>query len=180
MKPILYKTDSGKIVYQPYYVYDLVTVYNKTTNAYENRRRLTGISFFEKKIILSMALCSNLDVFSKEKARDVVARKLRSTITHLELGKPVTRSNIFHSIEEFNYFCDNMGKVAHLMFTPHNISATINKEHITINGNIKKKRTNAVYPSNEDNIASVYFHQDFVNSAWTLYMKTFEETPTSP
>lgn len=176
MKPILYKTDSGKIVYQPYYVYDYVTVFNKTTNSYENRRRLTGISFFEKKIILSMALCSNLDVFSKEKAREVVARKLRSTITHLEIGKPVTRSNIFHTIEEFNFFCDNMGKTAHLFFTPHNISATVNQSYTTSNGNNKKRRVNTSYPSNEDNIASIYFHQDFVNSAWALYMKTFEET----
>ena len=188
MKPILYQSpdqitnNNIGIIYQPYYIYDTVTIYDKSKKTYENRRRLTGISLSsDLTIFIAMTVCSQEDTFSKVKAREVVNRRIMTAIQQIANLRHPTTAYCFDDIHSFNAFCDNMGQFAHFMFTPHNVTGTENKHITTPSGNMKRKRFNVSYPSTPMDVSSIYFHQDFVNKVYLAFkMEMGEATPVTP
>lgn len=69
--PLPFCNDIDAKFYEPYYLYDLITVINKTTCLPEMRHRAAAISFSDEgQIIMAFALCNPKDLFSKKIARE--------------------------------------------------------------------------------------------------------------
>jgi len=147
-------------------------MFNKSTNEYERRKRLTGISFSTiGEIIIAMVICSPKDLFIKHKARDKAAGRVRQMAFRISQG-----INKASYSEEETFYCGDMScyleqnnlfdTAARLLFTPHYIDHQV-YDHIE--GKIIQK-----FNTIKKNPSEIYFHTEFVTRTYANFMSDIE------
>jgi hypothetical protein len=111
--------------YEPYYVYDVIPILNKTTNTYENRRRCTAISFSnDGEIVIAFSICSLLDAFKKKVARGKTRKRTIDIIRKIRLNDESyqilnsDKAFYFASIQDYEDFVFSTKAATKLFHTP--------------------------------------------------------------
>ncbi len=184
MKKRLFINNQHTDFYQPYYIHDYVTIFDKNTNSYVDRRRATGISISDNgEIIIAFAVCSDTDLYSKPKARNIITNRIESLIRHLSANNKFTYqyalNNAFYfpDISAFKEFTNMFDISASYFFTPNQVIKT-NKHKDTITD--KVITTNTLLSSPRENISYAYWHYEFVVNTFTKFMSCLTNEPTAP
>lgn len=154
--------------YEPYYVYDVIPVFNKTTNTYENRRRCTAISFSEDgEIILAFSICSLLDSFKKKVARGKSRKRLtdmistiRRTTDSFQITNLDNKAFYFASSQDYEDFVKAAKASAKLFHTPGKVF-------------LEQKDGTYIKVSGSD---IDYWHQFFIQKTYIPFLQKLSKT----
>jgi hypothetical protein len=164
--------------YDPYFVYDVVTIFDKNSQQYVVRQRATAVSFSNNgEMIIAFAVCSDHDVFSKPKARAILKNRIDSCLRTvmnqgINDGFALNNAYYFRSIEEYKSFCNLFDISASYYFTPNAIiqqqrtkSATNPNKHV---------KTYKLIESPRENVSYSYWHYEFITNTYARFMTCFD------
>lgn len=166
MKNLLPHEDQVTSWYQPYYLYDVVSVYNKHTSLFENRKRATGVFFDTNgEILILNATCSLQDTFSRKKARSLILGRFHAFIKNGYLARGLH----FLNLDEFIRGIQNIAAAIRLNFYPKEIG--VHSKVIVTDDKGKKTTKEMIIMSkaSEVDIGDVFYHFNFVVAAHTKF-----------
>lgn len=186
MKNLLQLDGINVTFYEPYFVYDIVTIFDKTKNAYVNRRRASAISYSQSgEIILATAICSEQDIFSKKQARKILLNRVKKLVNRVEvdsfnLDYLACNDNCFYfsHYSMYDEYCNMFDKHATLFFTPYHVSYLDRVENkwttsTKLYVNVQKKLDTL-----SNSVASVYLQKNFISTTYHKFMNVLHEDNT--
>ncbi len=179
--PLSFCNTNDPVFYEPYYLYDLITVINKSTCLPEMRHRAAAISFSDEgQIILAFALCNPKDNFSKKVAREGSKGKsrvigLNSKVRYMydhfissdRSSSILINDNMsyyFSDIEQFNQFVTAHVSAIRDTFMHNNLYHTRLKSYNQ--GAVPTK----IHFDDSKALEDVLFLKTFVNNAYIKFM----------
>lgn len=158
----------------PHYLYDIISVYDKSLGCYVPKKRSTAITISDtEEILICMLICSSKDTFSKKKARAILDNRIEGAIqSYTEMAEkhptymasPVNGTYLFTDYETFAQFCNVMDASAQQFFTPYKLAYS-------------DRVSNTVVDINLTRPSSYYFHKQYVRG---LYNKLAEHLTGTP
>lgn len=152
--------------YEPYYVYDVVPILNKTNNTYENRRRCTAISFSEDgEIVIAFSICSLLDSFKKKVARGKTRKRATDVIKKIREATDLPqilnydKAFYFSTSQDYNDFVNAAIAASKLFHTPGKT--------------FLQKRDGTYIKVNGANVD--YWHKDFIRKTYIPFLQKLQD-----
>lgn len=152
---------------RPFVIYDTISVFDKSQGIYVPRKRATAISFSDSsEILITSAICSQHDVFSKREARCKLEGRVQAALQHyLNNEAPHiyqeaigNTGHIFADLDTFVQYCESFDSMSRQYFTPYSVQYASK-----ITDQPDKKRVNS--PS------ELYLHRSFVTDNYIAHQK---------
>lgn len=187
MKNLLQLNGVNVEFYEPYFIYDIVNIYDKTAKEYVIRRRASAISYSNHgEIIIATAICSDEDSFSKKQARNILMNRLLNMVQYV-IGPSFDKAYM-HADDECYYFaavscydeyCTLFDRHSRLFFTPYKINYLdrVPQSSFVDNKGVTRTRVTSVVKSMDTlkkGVSDVYLHRDFINSSYYKFMNVLE------
>lgn len=140
--------------FEPYYIYDTVSAFNRTTNTFEPRKRTTAVFFSTNTSILIIhSICSPYDNFSKKKAKGIIHRRFNH---YINSSKFVEKVYHFGSIEEYKKYAENTADLIRSNFCPYHFYQETDTDVVPIS-------------SGEADIVQLYFQVNYISALYNKF-----------
>lgn len=178
--PLPFCDSSLPVFFEPYYVYDLITVMNKSTCLTELRHRATAVSFSDEgQIIVAFTICNPKDNFSKKVARegskkakvlglnDKIKYMYHHQVKEDDARGIITNSNMtyyFANIDIFNEFVNAHCLAVKDTFMHNHMYYSRLKSYNT------GQKLTKIHFDDHDVLQDVLFLKTFINLAYKKFM----------
>lgn len=171
-KPLLLNGQENDF-FEPYYIYDTVSVYDKIADKYVSRRRSVAISISAiGEIAIASTICSAQDNFVKKTARSKLGARLRSALlgffgterTNAGIYSNSEGSHVFSDYATYNSFCNSVDSLGNQYFLPYRVQVAE-----TTAGKTKS------YDVTRKSASDIYLHRRFLAVIYPKFMGKVEE-----